>query len=173
MVRATKDARAQAQEPEVSWLGCFEVEEPGPTVQLGSFQMLVQASTVEIALERCKKRLLSLRATTSLFARPCAITLLHIIKLDGGFADPVLVNYVSAVDPNHQAFIYCAVPEQPDQGLESYGPRIRKGSTEESFLDFGAANFRAALAKATSQTAGGPAAPTPPRHTPRSRRARS
>jgi hypothetical protein len=173
MVRATKSTRAEAQEPAVLWLGCFEVEEPGATVQLGSFQMLVEASTVEIALERCKKRLLSLRATTTLFARPCEITLLHIIKLDGGFADPVLVNYFTGVDPDHQAFIYSAAPEQPERNLESYGPRVRKGSTEESFLDFGAANFRAALAKATSQSLGGPAAPTLPRPPPRSRRGRS
>lgn len=161
----------RAKQPETLWLGCFEVEEPGAEPLLGSFQMIVQAKTAAVALERCKKRLRSLRATTTLFGRPCAIDLLHIIKLDGGFTDPTLVNYVSTVDAKHQASIYCAVPEQPDRMLESYGLRSDESGNAERFLDFGAAAFHAALAEAVSRNDGIHARP-PSGRVPRSRRAR-
>jgi len=98
----------------------------------GSFQLVVEATSRDDALERCHDRLHHLRETTRLFNEPIAIFTDGVIKLSGSFKEGLLVNWES---PEHVSRIACLMPETGEHEAEGYS--INHGNTIEPFLEFG------------------------------------
>lgn len=127
------------------YLGCFDFERPGDSDWNGSFQVVVQAASPNDAAERMRKRLRTLRTTTSLFDEPCTIILNGMIHLVGSFDEGVLVNWRAGTDAVE---VLCMIPEQPEHHQKGYEPARENGAEEEPFLDFGGLALRKALASA-------------------------
>lgn len=136
------------------YLGCFEVDQPPD--EIGSFQVVVQASNPDDAAERIKERLRVLRSKSSLFDEPCTIYLNGLIRLVGSFEEGLVVNWECGTSV---AQICCLLPEQPEHPAESYEPSLEDGDIQGPFVDFGGAAFRKALASAKPP----PAPPVQPR----------
>src|SRR5262245_28533949 len=100
---AAKPAEARSQKKrEVTpclFLLCFSFDEPGEPEHIGTFQLVVEATGPENAVDRGRVRLRRLRASTTLFDDPVTIYLDGIIRLTGSFKDGVVVNWVSERAP--------------------------------------------------------------------------
>lgn len=138
------------------YLGCFYFDEPGETERSGSFQIVVEASSPEQAIDRFRKRLQQLRDTTTLFNRPVTIFIEGFIKLGGSFKRGLLVNWDSGQAPLvPNVRLTCLIPEQTDHKSVGYGfdpegdpdnPQDDEvGKTIAPFLDFGGEALREAL----------------------------
>lgn len=150
--------RKDSEDPSGLYLGCFDFERPGDSDWNGSFQVVVQAASPNDAAERMRKRLRTLRTTTSLFDEPCTIVLNGMIHLVGSFDEGVLVNWRAGTDAVE---ILCMVPEQPEHHHKGYEPARENGAEEEPFLDFGGLALRKALTSAKKPPTHGPPLPSP------------
>lgn len=99
------------------WLGCFVFFEEESE---GSFQMVVEASGVDEALELCASRLAELDASSTLFDG-ASIFLDGILDLGSGFKVPALVNFLAG-SPRKSGTIWSDLPEQTDLDVTTYGP---------------------------------------------------
>lgn len=97
-------------------------------------------------MDRCADQLRELRASTTLFRRPCTVYFNHVIRLGGDLSQPLLVNYTAAEIPERHVEVLAAIPEQKDRpGVEAFGPPEEEGSEMEAFLDFGGEATRKTL----------------------------
>ena len=171
--RTARPRRRRPPSPPCLYLGCFYFDEPGDRERTGSFQLVVEATSPEDAVDRCQRRLRGLRETTTLFDDPVTIYIEGIIKLTGSFENGLLVNWESGDrPPPPDARITCMIPEQKDHKAIEYGWRPdgerrgkKKGDLGEvvdPFLDFGGEGMRRALQKARGQESDRetPSAPT-------------
>lgn len=126
--------RGQQSSRACLYLACFYFDRP-KRKQTGSFQIVVEATSPDDALERCHTRLQHLRAETKLFDEPIAIFTDGVIKLAGSFEEGLLVNWES---PQPLGRISCLMPETEKH--EAVGYSIDHGETIEPFLDFGRAD---------------------------------
>jgi hypothetical protein len=168
MVRSTpmkKPTRAKPGEPRQPkkrestpclFLGCFSFDRPGDEEWTGTFQLVVEATGPENAVDRCRVRLRRMRTNTTLFDNPVTIYLDGLIRLTGSFQHGLLVNWESGPSPPPpNGTLSCLIPEQTDHSADAWGwepTRRKKGDdhTIEPFLDFGGEKFRRALAAAKS-----------------------
>lgn len=119
------------------YLGCFFFDSFGDRDHVGTFQMVIEATTPDDAVMRLRKRLKAIRGAGSILSGKYTIYLEGLVPLTGSFKEGLLVNYESRPDdepPDYQLLNF--MPEQGRPTLRSY--RIGKdGTTEEPFLDFG------------------------------------
>src|SRR5689334_7397150 len=110
---ASKSNRRKAPRNEpFLYLGCFFFDHPADKPEwTGTFQVIVEASSPERALEAFKARIRKLRASATLFSEPTTIFIEGFIKLAGSFKDGLLVNYASR-QRKTDAELGCLIPEQ-------------------------------------------------------------
>lgn len=113
----------------------------------GSFQIVVDATSPDEALEQCRRRLRKLRSEKDLFDKPCKIYLEGIIRLDGSYKHGLVVNYDMAFHGDHRGHVSALVPPQshgdtvnaygyaPDPDTKDAEDR-KEGHVMEPFLDF-------------------------------------
>lgn len=146
------------------YLGCFFFDEPREEDWTGTFQVVVEATSPEDAVERFQKKLRALRTEGSFFDSPITIYIEGIVKLSGPFEDGLLVNWRSGESPPPpHAELTCLIPEQAnDRQAVGYGwsphpkgkrtkPKNDQGETTEPFIDFGGEEFRKLAAKSRHQ----------------------
>ncbi|MBX3210744.1 MAG: hypothetical protein KF850_01790 [Labilithrix sp.] len=115
------------------WLVPFTFERPR-TKQRGSFQMVAEALTPDDAMARCHERLVELAATTALFKEPVKLYSDGLIRLSGGFDEPVLLNFEL---PDVQGRISNLMPEQAEHDAMMFVADHDATGSIEPFVTFG------------------------------------
>lgn len=137
------------------YLGCFFFDEPGEQDWTGTFQIVVEATSPEDAVERFYEKLEGLRKAGTLFEKPITIYIEGLIKLSGTYKSGLLVNWLSGVSPPApHVELTCLNPEQAEENeaeVYGYSPSGKKkkedGEDIEPFLDFGGEELRKQLEK--------------------------
>lgn len=148
------------------YLGCFFLDTYGEHDHTGTFQMVIEASSPEQAVERFRTRLRAINRIGSVLASPNTIYLEGFLPLTGSINEGILVNYESRPTPDPPD--YQLTNMMPEQGIE--GPRSYKLTYDDKegiqpFIDFGgAAHLRTVeAAKKAVQNSSWPASPPKPR----------
>jgi hypothetical protein len=119
------------------YLGCFFFDNFGDRDHVGTFQVVIEASSPDDAVKRLRKRLKAIRDVGSILTGTYTIYLEGLVQLDGSFNEGLMVNYESRpsdAPPDCQLLNF-----MPEQGRPTPGSyRIGKDETkDEPFLDFG------------------------------------
>lgn len=132
------------------YLGCFFFDSFGDRDHVGTFQVVIEASSPDDAVKRLRRRLKAIRAVGSILSGTYTIYLEGLVPLTGSFKEGLMVNYESRPDdepPDYQLLNF--MPEQGRPTPRSY--RLGKDDTkDELFLDFGGKAHLRALEAAKS-----------------------
>jgi len=148
------------------YLGCFFLDTYGEHDHTGTFQMVIEASSPEQAVERFRTRLRAINRIGSVLASPNTIYLEGFLPLTGSIKEGILVNYESRPTPDPPDYqLTNMMPEQGIEGPRSYQLTYDDKEGIQPFIDFGgAAHLRAVeAAKRALQKSSWPASPPKPR----------
>jgi len=156
------------------YLGCFFFDEPGETEWTGTFELVVEATSPEDAVERFYEKLEQVRKARDLFDKPSTIYIEGLIELPRTIKSGLLVNWRSVMCSSPpQGELTCLIPGRDDEHeavAYGYSPSGKKTEDDdgviEPFLDFGGENLRKQLEKSSETRA---AALRPPEATGASR----
>jgi len=156
------------------YLGCFFFDSYlNDGEQTGTFQLVVEASRPEQAVERFRKRLRAIRRCNSVLTGPNTVYLEGFLPLTGSFKEGLLVNYESRPSPAEELDyqLLNMVPEQGIKGPGSYQLADGEKKGIQPFVDFGGVAHQRAVeaAKKALQGSSWPSAPPRPHLTPEDR----
>lgn len=116
------------------WLVPFYFERP-KTNQTGTFQIVIEGTSPDDAMEGCLNRLHTIRETTKLFDEPIRIFSDGLIRLTGTFEDGLLVNF--EIPQPGGGRIANLLPDPTDNGAMMFLPAIEPNQVIEPFVEFG------------------------------------
>lgn len=107
----------------------------------GAFTMMVEADSIETALNKFRQKLIDFRANSSLFEGRCSIYISQLIEFDHFPNDePVLVNFKSFAGDPVLPYISCVVPTEQSNACNIHewedNQPYTEGHKDSLFLDF-------------------------------------
>lgn len=147
------------------YLGCFFFDDYlNEKEHTGTFQMLVEASSPEQAVERFRKRLRAIRRFNSVLTGPTTVYLEGFVPLTGTFKEGLLVNYESRPSPEPPDYqITNMVPEQGIKSPGSYRLTDDEKDGIQPFVDFGGIAHQRAVEAAKKSLEGSSWPPSSPK----------
>jgi hypothetical protein len=147
--RRTAGARPQARSTTKAclWLVPFYFDRP-KTDRSGTFQIIVEATSPDDAMEKCHTRLHHLRETTKLIDEPIMIFSDGLVRLTGSFEDGVMVNF--EVPQPGGGRISNLMPDPDDTGAMVFALARKPDEPVEPFIAFGIDDDRESGPRLTS-----------------------
>lgn len=107
----------------------------------GNFSMMVEAQSVDTALERFRQRLIMFKEATTFFEGQCTIYISQLIEFDKfPQDDAVILNFKSFAGDPLMPFIACAVPSEEINACHIHewqdNHPVTEGRADSVFLEF-------------------------------------
>lgn len=107
----------------------------------GNFSMMVEADSVESALEKFRQRLLIFKDATTFFEGHCTIFILQVLEFKQfPQQEAVLLNFKSFAGDPLMPFIACAVPSEQSNACSIHewqnNRPVTEGREDSVFLEF-------------------------------------
>ena len=107
----------------------------------GEFNLMIEADSAEVALDRFKSRILALRELRDFFAGDCSIFFLQLLEFEGlPRTEAMILNYKSYAGDPVMPFIGCIIPSDQADACRIHSwkestPEI-EGKDQKVFLEF-------------------------------------
>jgi hypothetical protein len=107
----------------------------------GNFSMMVEADSVESAIEKFRQRLLNFKEATTFFEGQCTIFISQLLEFDQfPRQEAVLLNFKSFAGDPLMPFIACAVPSEQSNACSIHewqnNKPVTEGREDSVFLEF-------------------------------------
>ena len=107
----------------------------------GSFSMMVQADSIDSALDKFRQRLVNFKNATSFFEGKCTIYISQLLEFDEFPEDEaVILNFKSFAGDPLMPFIACAVPSEQSNACSIHewqdNHPVTEGREDSVFLEF-------------------------------------
>lgn len=107
----------------------------------GSFSMMVEADSVDSAIEKFRQRLLNFKEATTFFDGQCTIFISQLLEFDQfPQQEAVILNFKSFAGDPLMPFIACAVPSEQSNACNIHewqnNRPVTEGREDSVFLEF-------------------------------------
>jgi len=97
----------------------------------GNFSMMVEADTMENALDRFRERLANFRSSSSFFEGKCTIYIIQLLEFENfPTREAVIVNFSSFAGDPVMPFIACVVPDEDNNSCSIHEWNENQPTTE-------------------------------------------